>query len=107
MIASDDFADDWYGWLTNQCGHIVLGLGASVLMLWADWWTPVIAAVAYWLLVEGIAQNWKMWQDGVMDTFFVMAGASVLLAYEMGAITLIGVAVVTGAMLGGGAWKRY
>ena len=29
MIDPDDFARDWYGHVTNQCGHIVLGLAIA------------------------------------------------------------------------------
>ena len=75
MIDPDDFQNDWYGWLTNQCGHIVLRLAVSVAMLWAVWWSPVVAAAAYWFLVEGLTQRWKLWRDSLMDTFFVMAGS--------------------------------
>lgn len=106
MIDPDDFANDWYGWLTNQCGHIVLGLGVSVAMLWAWWWSPVVAAAVYWFLVEGWMQRWRLWRDSIMDTFFVMAGASVLPSYDMNVLTLVGVMMTTAGMLGLGTWKR-
>lgn len=107
-MTGDDFANDWYGWLTNQCGHIVLGLAVSaVMVLIAPWWSPVIAALAYWVLVEGWAQRWHLLADSVMDTFFVMVGASVLPAHSMNNLTLIGVALIAGGALGLGVWRRW
>lgn len=105
-MMGDDFPDDWYGWLTNQCGHMVLGLASSVVMLWAGGWTPLSAGVVYWLVVELVLQRGKLLADSLMDTFFVMAGASVLIAYDMGPLVLVGVALIVAGMLGGGIWKR-
>lgn len=73
----DDFVDDWYGWLTNQIGHISLGVmcALAVSVVWflvvgefpvkAIIW-PAIAAV--YILIE-IARGWT-WADSAEDTVF-------------------------------------
>ena len=104
MIDPDDFANDWYGWLTNQCGHIVLGLGAGLVV---PIWGPVTMAAFYWLVVEVVLQRNRLWRDSIMDTFFVMAGGSLLPAYDIGHLQALTVAAIAGCMLGFGVWKRY
>lgn len=107
MITPDDFLDDWYAWLTNQCGHIVLGLAVAAVMLPIGWWTPVVAALVYWVFVEFYGQGMRLWADSLADTLFVMAGGSVFAAHDAGWLTLLGVVSVAGAWLGFGVWKRY
>lgn len=108
-MTSDDFKDDWYGWLTNQCGHIVLGLFVSCVAHYAGlWWlyAPLGAALTYWVVVELWAQRNRLWRDGIADTFFVMCGACVLPAVNHGNFTLAAVAGASGAGLTYGTWRR-
>lgn len=74
----DDFADDWYGWLTNQTSHIGLGVliavlvcGVSLLAIgefpvkWMGW----TACAAIYLALEW-ARGWSGW-DSAEDWAFV------------------------------------
>lgn len=106
MIEPDDFRDDWYAWLTNQCGHIALGLAVAAVMLPFGWWTPVVAALVYWVVVECWGQGVALWRDSIADTFFVMVGGSVFAAHDAGWPTLLGVFVIAGAWLLFGVWRR-
>ena len=108
MITSDSFPGDPYGWLTNQCGHGVLGLALAVygdaLGLW--WAYPLAAAFLYWLLIEVLGQRLKLPADAFVDTVNVMAGATIPPALARGDLTAVGVLTVWGALLGIGYWGR-
>lgn len=108
-IRPDDFKDDWYGWLTNQCGHVVLGLAVSVSAYYAGAWllyAPFFSAFLYWLLVEFFGQSVKLWRDSIADTLFVMLGACVLPAYDRGDLTLAIVFAVAALGFAYGVWRR-
>ena len=108
-MTSDDFKNDWYGWLTNQCGHIVLGLFVSCVAHYAGlWWlyAPLGAALAYWVIVELWAQKNALWRDSLADTLFVMCGGSIFPAYSQQDYTLAAVAGVSGAGLIYGVVRR-
>lgn len=78
MIAPDNFRHDWYGHLTNQLGHMVLG--ASIVAAWcamcvtltgdfpAKWLIFCSVTLAY--LVFEIWQGGH-WADSLEDTIFV------------------------------------
>jgi len=109
MFDPDGQNGDWYGWVTNQCGHIVLGLAIATLGLLAGWpWLvmPVMAAALYFMMVEWFGQGLALWRDSIMDTVFVMVGVSYVAAMDHGPVTASGVLSVGGVMLGFGAWKR-
>jgi len=38
VFTPDDFATDWYGWLTNQLGHIFVMLAALAIVVSATAW---------------------------------------------------------------------
>lgn len=82
-MKSDDFADNWYLWLINQCGHICLGLALDVLMTEIGlpiWWRLGLIIGLYWLLIEVFAQRLRLWRDAIMDTAFVAAGVTFMQA---------------------------
>lgn len=73
----DDFADDWYGYLTNQIGHIALGLmmALAVSLIWFVFagempfkrWAWGACFVAY--LALELVRGWHGW-DSVEDTVY-------------------------------------
>jgi hypothetical protein len=77
VFAQDDFADDWYGWLTNQISHIGLGLVFAVFSCWL-WmmiagefpvkWVAWPICVAVYLALEAV-RGWSGW-DSAEDTAF-------------------------------------
>lgn len=76
-FAQDDFADDWYGYLTNQIGHIALGL-MMALVVSLSWFVfagemPVkewawMACLVVYIGLE-LVRHWNGW-DSVEDTVF-------------------------------------
>lgn len=78
----DDFPADPYGAVTSQAGHAaIIGMPACALLIWLGfplWAAPILVAVTYALLWEGIVQGFSLPADALMDTASVMAGASVL-----------------------------
>ena len=84
LNTSDNFASDWYGELTNQCGHALLGIIASVLIL-STWhlfagemparWAVVLAVLLPYIAVEVYAQGWRA-GDSWFDTFAVGLGVA-------------------------------
>jgi hypothetical protein len=122
----DDFADDWYGWLTNQISH--LGLGVFLAM----------AVSAVWFAVDGeFPIKWHAWglivlgygaleavrpggtiRDALEDIAFVClygAGGAFLVFTEVSpgqphlvlsisdVLPVLGIAA---AHIGGGVWRR-
>jgi hypothetical protein len=76
----DDFAGDWYGWVTNQAGHIALGVLAVWVVgaLTADdlpsRWAVLALALAPYLGWE-VGQRGG-WIDSAQDVGFYALGAS-------------------------------
>lgn len=86
----DAFRRDWYGELTNQCGHTLLGALAAVLLcvVWrvAHGEMPYIGAVLFvvlvpYLAVEITVQGWKS-GDSWFDSLMVALGAAVVLPFR-------------------------
>ncbi len=80
----DDQGRDWYGWLTAQAGHGLLGLlitaafvmaGLPGLLVWA-----AVSAV-YGLVKEvpdyAMSRSWRTLRDCLRDWLFVTGGAGV------------------------------
>ena len=107
ILAPSDFAGDWYGYLTNQTGHFVLGL-----IVWAGlaWWLGRVRALILGGLVYAGVEIWQftiavnIW-DALEDWLFVMAGAvagylASLRKLREASVVLLGVsiALVSGAL---------
>lgn len=101
-MKSDDFADDWYGWMTNQCGHFCLGLGLSLMLGplgLSVWWQLAVIIVGYWVVIEFVGQRLRLWRDAIMDTAFVAGGTTFMLAPVIAAL-------ICAALLSFGVWRR-
>lgn len=76
-FTQDDFRNDWYGWLTNQIAHIVLGFAAVVGMCAASfyWLGEIPYKWALFLSVAisyGILEYVRGWSiDALEDWVFV------------------------------------
>ena len=78
---------DWYGELTNQSGHALLGIVASVAIL-AGWylvagemparWVVVLLVMLPYLAVEVYIQGWRP-GDSWFDAFMVGCGVAAAL----------------------------
>ena len=89
ILEADDFANDWYGWVTNQLGHIALGVflvfvAALVGFLHVGEMPQKVAIYA--LILTGYVcfelgvQGWRGW-DTIEDTVFTAGyGAGAILA---------------------------
>lgn len=92
-FAQDDFADDWYGWLTNQISHIGLGIALSLAVsaIWffaAGEFPHKLTAWALCLVgysATEVIRGWR-WRDSLEDVAFVCAygaGGALLLFSEV------------------------
>lgn len=81
LIEPSAFLDDWYGWLTNQAGHILLGVFLAFFMCMIAYfalgelpyridvfWVCLLGYIAF----EIISQGWQGY-DTVEDSVFVVA----------------------------------
>ena len=96
LIEPDAFLDDWYGWLTNQAGHILLGvflaffmcIGAYLVMGELPFRVDVFAVCLLgYVAFELSTQGWQK-GDTIEDTVFVVAygcGAPLAAFHEVSA----------------------
>ena len=106
-IEPDAYAGDPYGYVVNECGHVVLGLAiATVAAFLGLWWPiPIAAAAVYWVVAEYWLQRAGLFWDGVEDAGFVAAGATFPFIVT-GSLTQVGLVAGVGAVLAAGAWRR-
>ena len=106
-IEPDAFPGDPYAHVTNQSGHVVLGLAiASVAAFAGLWWPiPLAAAAVYWVIGEYVLQRAQLFWDGIEDAGFVAAGASFPFTVT-GSWPQIGLVAAVGVVLAIGAWRR-
>lgn len=78
---ADEFRDDWYGWLTNQCGHAMVGIIVTIFLnsVGAPWLSvPVVATIAYFVVVEWYGQRLRLLWDAIVDSFHVCMGSLIV-----------------------------
>lgn len=101
---SDSYARDPYGHVTNQSGHVLIGLAAAVLTPWAWGGDVLTIAAVYWIVSEVILQRRRLYLDAAQDAAFVAGGAAVPWALAAGYGWVL--VLVIGAALAAGAWVR-
>jgi hypothetical protein len=96
LIEPDAFLDDWYGWLSNQSGHILLGVVMAASVCLIAYFTlgelPFRVDVFAVCLLGYVAfelstQGWQGY-DTIEDTVFVVAygcGAPLAAFHEVSA----------------------
>jgi len=110
IIQPDDYPYDWYGWLTNQCGHALIGV-VSLGVMWFSNIDPLVAVPAivifYFFIVESCLQGLDKPWDSLTDTWFVFLGSLVsssLITYN--AKMFFGSAMVLGISFAVGCLRR-
>lgn len=122
-MAPDAFLHDWYGWLTNQMAHALLGLAVTALLAWVLGWfmsramemdvtmhgpALVIVGLVYFFGWEGLWQRYGAGMgDALADTAFMGLGGLLGVsawARKGGRVALA--AAVAVVMLGAGVWRR-
>jgi hypothetical protein len=80
LIEPDAFLDDWYGWLTNQAGHIVVGVKLAFWMCIGAFFVTgelpyradvFLVCLLGYLFFEVYSQEWQGY-DTIEDTVFVV-----------------------------------
>lgn len=68
LLIPDSFEHDWYGWVTNQSGHFLLGIVIAAIT--GRWWPAMLVAITFELL---------QWSpdvvDSVTDVAFTVSGS--------------------------------
>ena len=94
LIEPEAFLDDWYGWLTNQAGHILLGVFMAFVLCLVAYFAAgelpgrvdVFAACLFgYVAFELFTQGWQGY-DTLEDTVFVVGygcGAPLAVFHEV------------------------
>lgn len=68
LLQPDSYDGDWYGWVTNQSGHFLLGM--VIALITRRVWPAVMVAIAF---------EFMQWSpdviDSITDVAFTVAGA--------------------------------
>ena len=108
LLRPDAFAGDWYGWLTNQASHVLVG---AVLAMLLSLRFALLAAAGGYGLVE-VAQlalhGLGLWADGLADLGFAALGAGLVVAWWAGRVRLFfaGLVAAVVALVGGAGRRR-
>lgn len=122
-MTPDAFANDWYGWLTNQMAHALLGLAVTALLAWVlgafmsrafemdvPMHGPAVAilAVVYFTAWEGVWQRYGAGMgDALADTAFMALGGLLGVSAWARKGGRVALAMAVGAaLLMAGAWRR-
>ena len=108
-LQPDAQLDDWYGWLTTQTGHAVLGQAGAFILLpfFGPFLAPVMVALVYLVAWEWAVQRFRAGiADGLTDTACTMAGASVICGMAVGYGTAAICFAAWAALLGFGVLRR-
>jgi hypothetical protein len=115
LASPDDQGEDWYGWITNQLGHAMLGvtLGGLVLLLDGGWFwavcinTILTGAVETWDLLQSPRGNWPSFRDSLQDLAFWLLGALLAIALFNNSIAMfLTVLVLSIGLAATGIWPR-
>lgn len=106
-ITSSTYQNDPYGHLTNQCGHLVLGLGLATVAVYLGLWWPIPLAIgtAYWLISEYLLQRSQLFMDSLEDTLFVVLGSGYPML-QTGSYKQLLLCLTIGVALTYGIWRR-
>lgn len=115
LASPDDQGNNWYGWITNQFSHALLGvlIGGSVLLLGGGWYWAltlniiVSGAIETWDLTSVPQDGWRTLRDSIQDFSFWLSGSLLAIAVYRDNLTLFSVAV--GLVIGlaaSGIWPR-
>lgn len=75
LLIPDSFTHDWYGWITNQSGHFLLGIVVAAIT--RRWWLALIIAITFELL------QWSPDAvDSITDVAFTVAGSIFYIAHN-------------------------
>lgn len=83
--------NDWYGWVTNQSGHFLLGL---VIAFFTKRIWPVIAVSLVFEVAQGFPDVW----DSLADVLFALAGGVFYLCYAQPIMIAVVVALAIGVI---------
>jgi len=115
LATPDDQGEDWYGWITNQFAHALLGvfIGGLALLLGGGWFwaltlnTIVSGAIETWDLTRVAKDSWRTLRDSIQDFAFWLSGSLLAIAVFYNNLVLFSVAV--GLVIGlaaSGIWPR-
>jgi hypothetical protein len=111
----DDQGKDWYGWITNQLGHAMLGLvfGGALLLAGGGWVGAIVGNVVVaatkeiYDLLKDNPDKWAGIRDNIQDLSFWMIGTILATAIFYGSVTTF--AIGFGLFIGlaaSGIWPR-
>jgi hypothetical protein len=109
----DDQGRDWYGWLTAQAGHALLGVvlagawvqaGGDALAAWVV--VGLVYAVAKELPDYAVAQSWRTARDCLRDALFVSGGAGLAATLATGSPLFWAALAAIAAGLAIGTYQR-
>lgn len=121
MLEPDAFLNDWYGYLTNQTGHLMLGvlLFSIVSFVFSLLFTNISRLSgegAHEWAMSAILVGYGLWEamqgglawDGVEDLAFVMGGASFSWAAWVNhrAVMVAVVSISAAALSVGVSWRK-
>lgn len=96
LLTPDAYDIDWYGWVTNQAGHFVLGLIIAAIV--RGGWIGVIATLSFAVMIE-IAQGIGAgYLDSATDVLFTVLGALFYMSSSASSLYLVTGAFLIGAM---------
>lgn len=115
LSSPDDQGNNWYGWITNQFSHALLGvlIGGSVLLLDGGWYWAltlnivVSGAIETWDMTSAPQDGWRTLRDSIQDFSFWLSGGLIAIGlyHNNSALFSVAVGLVTGLAVSG-IWPR-
>lgn len=111
----DAFLNDWYGWLTNQSGHILLGMVMLFVLGWllSDNCLGMIMTALTYGAIEIVHYKFLggLARDSGVDLFFVLIGAIFMFAalsmWKWRKEAMTACIIAASAALSLGVWRRW